>query len=69
MDRRDCLSRASLGLAAALAPAVSAALPGAPTTAKRDLVIAQAFDVTQLDPHASTCASAAPDRPGQGRFS
>ncbi len=57
MDRRGFVSRASWGLAAALAPTVSAASPGAHTTAKRDLVIAQAFDVTQLDPHASTYSS------------
>jgi peptide/nickel transport system substrate-binding protein len=61
MDRRGFLSRASLGLAAALAPAPSptstAASPREQTTSKRDLVVAQAFDVTSLDPHASTLAS------------
>jgi len=61
MDRRDFLSRASFGLAAALAPALARAVPsaaaGGQTTSKRDLVVAQAFDLTSLDPHASTLAS------------
>ena len=61
MDRRDFLSRATFGLAAALAsgtaPAAAVSSTGAATTTKRDLVIAQAFDVTSLDPHASTLAS------------
>jgi len=60
MDRRDFLSRASFALAVALAsdaaPAASALSTGTSTT-KRDLVIAQAFDVTSLDPHASTLSS------------
>ena len=59
MDRRDFLSRASFGLAGALAvgPARMAGASPTRTTAKRDLVFAQAFDVTSLDPHASTLAS------------
>lgn len=61
MDRRDFLSHASFGLAAALAsataPAPAASSTGAPTTTKRDLVIAQASDLTSLDPHASTLSS------------
>jgi peptide/nickel transport system substrate-binding protein len=61
MDRRDFLSRASFGLAAGLAaatpPAAAASFTGAPTTTKRDLVIAQGSDVTSLDPHASTLSS------------
>ncbi|HEY7653548.1 MAG TPA: ABC transporter substrate-binding protein [Methylomirabilota bacterium] len=61
MDRRDFLSRASFALAAGLASATAtapaAAATAAPTTTKRDLVIAQAFDLTSLDPHASTLAS------------
>lgn len=35
----------------------SSASAGAPTTSKRDLVIAQAYDLTSLDPHASTLSS------------
>ncbi len=61
MDRRDFLSRASFGLAAALAsgtaPAADASSTGASTTTKRDLVIAQGNDLTSLDPHASTLSS------------
>lgn len=61
VDRRGFLSRASFGLAAALAPAIPgvtcSASPGAQTTSKRDLVVAQAFDLTHLDPHASTLSS------------
>jgi peptide/nickel transport system substrate-binding protein len=61
MIRRDFLSHASFGLAATLAsraaPAAGASSTGTSTTTKRDLVIAQAFDVTSLDPHASTLAS------------
>ena len=57
MDRRDFLSRASLGLAAGFAPGVAAAGPTTPTTTKRNLVIAQAFDVNTFDPHASTLSS------------
>ena len=60
MDRRDFLSRASFGLAGALtveAARVASASPTGTSTTKRDLVIAQAFDVTSLDPHASTLAS------------
>ncbi len=59
MDRRDFLSRASFGLAAALGPAPAAAVSSTnvPTTTKRDLVIAQASDLTTLDPHASKISS------------
>jgi peptide/nickel transport system substrate-binding protein len=61
MDRRGFLSRASFGLAGglalALAPSAAAPSIGVQTTTKRDLVIAQAFDLTSLDPHASTLAS------------
>jgi ABC-type transport system substrate-binding protein len=61
MDRRDFLSHASFGLAAALAsettPAAGTPSSGASTTTKRDLVIAQASDPTSLDPHASTLSS------------
>ena len=61
MDRRDFLSRASFGLAAGLAsvaaPVPAASSTAAATTTKRDLVIAQAFDLTSLDPHASTLSS------------
>jgi peptide/nickel transport system substrate-binding protein len=56
MDRRDFLSRASFGLAAALdaarVPATAAA-----ETARRELVVGQGHDVTSLDPHASTYGS------------
>jgi peptide/nickel transport system substrate-binding protein len=57
MDRRDFLARASLALAAGLAPGAAAAAPAAATTTKRDLVIAQAYDVSTFDPHASTLSS------------
>jgi peptide/nickel transport system substrate-binding protein len=61
VDRRRFLSRASFGLAAALAPAIppaaSSAPPGPSTTSKRDLIIAQAYDLTSLDPHASTLST------------
>jgi peptide/nickel transport system substrate-binding protein len=58
VDRRGFLSRASSGLAAALAAGVPRATsPATLTTSKRDLVIAQAYDVTSLDPHASTLSS------------
>ncbi len=61
MDRRTFLSHASFGLAAALASgtasAAGASSTGASTTTKRDLVIAQASDLTSLDPHASTLST------------
>jgi len=61
VDRRGFLSRASFGVAAALAPALPRAASSAAldtqTTSKRDLVIAQAYDLTSLDPHASTLSS------------
>ena len=56
MDRRDFLSCASFGLAAGMAPQM-ARRAAAQTTSKRELVVAQAFDVTSLDPHASTLSS------------
>lgn len=58
MNRRGFISRASLGLAAALAAGIPRAVsPATHTTAKRDLVVAQAYDLTSLDPHASTLSS------------
>jgi len=61
VDRRGFLSRASCRLAAAhparIPRAASSASPGTRTTSKRDLVIAQAYDLTSLDPHASTLSS------------
>jgi len=61
MLRRDFLARASLGLAAGLATGMLHEARGSSTntsaTTKRDLVVAQAFDVTSLDPHASTLSS------------
>src|SRR5262245_39241221 len=61
MDRRDFLSRASFGLGVVLASgaarAAHATPPSPSRTAKRDLVVAQAFDATSLDPHASTLSS------------
>jgi peptide/nickel transport system substrate-binding protein len=58
VDRRGFLSRASSGLAAALAAGVPRAASAAShTTSKRELVVAQAYDLTSLDPHASTLSS------------
>lgn len=58
MDRRGFISRASFGLAAALAAGVPrAASPATHTTSKRDLVVVQAYELTSLDPHASTLSS------------
>src|SRR5262245_30426387 len=55
MDRRGFLSCASLGLVAGMAPMGHRAV--AQTTSKRELVVAQSFDVTSLDPHASTLSN------------
>ena len=61
MVRRDFLSRTSFGLAAALTAGVAHEARGAftstSTTTKRDLIVANAFDVTTLDPHASSLTS------------
>jgi len=61
MVRRDFLSRTCFGLAAALTAGVAHEARGASTststTTKRDLIVANAFDVTTLDPHASSLTS------------
>src|SRR5262245_27145883 len=57
MVRRDFLSRASVGLAAALTTRLAGEARGSSastSTTKRDLIVAQAFDVISLDPHRST---------------
>jgi ABC-type transport system substrate-binding protein len=56
MDRRGFLSRGSLGLAAGMAP-TTVRRAAAQTTRKRELVVAQSFDVTSLDPHGSTLSN------------
>src|SRR4026208_644357 len=56
MDRRGFLSRGSLGLAAGIAP-TTVRRATAQTTRKRELVVAQSFDVTSLDPHGSTLSN------------
>jgi peptide/nickel transport system substrate-binding protein len=56
MDRRGFLSCAALGLAAGMAPTM-VRRAAAQTTSKRDLVVAQSFDVTSLDPHGSTLSN------------
>jgi peptide/nickel transport system substrate-binding protein len=62
LSRREFLAgTAGLGLGAAAAATVAdltaPGVAGAQTTAKRDLVIAQAGDVSRLDPHFSTASN------------
>src|SRR5881296_4367115 len=57
LTRRDLLkSAATLGAAAALAPALPGPA-GAQTTQKRELVVAQGGDLARLDPHFSTSSN------------
>src|SRR5438093_7525533 len=57
LTRRDLLkSAATLGAAAALAPALPGPA-GAQTTQKRELIVAQGGDLARLDPHFSTSSN------------
>jgi peptide/nickel transport system substrate-binding protein len=57
MDRRMFLASASFGLAAGVTGTSAARADGARTTARRELVVAQAGEPLSFDPHASTLSN------------